>query len=163
NICRSPAEAVFRNVVNKRGLDSKFHIDSAGTIGYQEGNKADSRMRSASKKRGIESWMAAPRGINQLLRRALQNQSSGPSLLSSLRGNHEESSAGLKALALLGVGASGLLSFATIAHADEAEHGLAAPDSPWQHAGIMSSYDHASSVVGIKFTRKFVPLVTPCH
>lgn len=55
NICRSPAaEAVFRNLVSKRGLESKFLIDSAGTIGYHEGNKADSRMRSASKKRGIE-------------------------------------------------------------------------------------------------------------
>ncbi|XP_006659685.1 putative low molecular weight protein-tyrosine-phosphatase slr0328 [Oryza brachyantha] len=55
NICRSPAaEAVFRNLVSKRRLDSKFLIDSAGTIGYHEGNKADSRMRSASKKRGIE-------------------------------------------------------------------------------------------------------------
>ncbi|CAO2190308.1 unnamed protein product [Urochloa humidicola] len=55
NICRSPAaEAVFRNLVSKRGLDSKFLIDSAGTIGYHEGNKADSRMRSASKKQGIE-------------------------------------------------------------------------------------------------------------
>ncbi|CAO2207571.1 unnamed protein product [Urochloa humidicola] len=55
NICRSPAaEAVFRNLVSKRGLNSKFLIDSAGTIGYHEGNKADSRMRSASKKRGIE-------------------------------------------------------------------------------------------------------------
>ncbi|KAM0883332.1 hypothetical protein ACQ4PT_031741 [Festuca glaucescens] len=55
NICRSPAaEAVFRNLVNKRGLDSKFLIDSAGTIGYHEGNKADSRMIATSKKRGIE-------------------------------------------------------------------------------------------------------------
>ncbi|KAG2580670.1 putative low molecular weight protein-tyrosine-phosphatase slr0328 [Panicum virgatum] len=55
NICRSPAaEAVFRNLVSKRGLDSKFQIDSAGTIGYHEGNKADSRMRAASKKRGID-------------------------------------------------------------------------------------------------------------
>ena len=68
----------------------------------------------------------------------------GSSLLSSFRGKHEESSAGLRALALLGVGASGLFSFATIASADEAEHGLAAPDYPWPHAGIMSSYDHAS-------------------
>ncbi|KXG25407.1 hypothetical protein SORBI_3007G171500 [Sorghum bicolor] len=88
--------------------------------------------------------MAAARGINQLLKRTLHNQSAGSSLLSSLRGKHEESSAGLRALALLGVGASGLLSFATIASADEAEHGLAAPDYPWPHAGIMSSYDHAS-------------------
>lgn len=68
----------------------------------------------------------------------------GSSLLSSFRGKHEESSAGLRALALLGVGVSGLFSFATIASADEAEHGLAAPDYPWPHAGIMSSYDHAS-------------------
>ena len=37
NICRSPAaEAVFRNLVSKRGLESKFQIDSAGTIGYHE-------------------------------------------------------------------------------------------------------------------------------
>ncbi|KAJ4802348.1 Low molecular weight protein-tyrosine-phosphatase [Rhynchospora pubera] len=55
NICRSPAaEAVFRNLVEKRGLASKFRIDSAGTIGYHEGDKADPRMRAASKNRGIE-------------------------------------------------------------------------------------------------------------
>lgn len=55
NICRSPAaEAVFRDVVRKRGLESKFWIDSAGTIGYHEGDPADSRMRAASKRRGIE-------------------------------------------------------------------------------------------------------------
>ena len=37
NICRSPAaEAVFRTLISKRGLDSKFLIDSAGTIGYHE-------------------------------------------------------------------------------------------------------------------------------
>uniref|UniRef100_A0A7N0TLV4 acid phosphatase n=1 Tax=Kalanchoe fedtschenkoi TaxID=63787 RepID=A0A7N0TLV4_KALFE len=54
NICRSPAaEGVFRDLVRKRGLDSKFNIDSAGTIGYHEGNPADARMRAASQKRGI--------------------------------------------------------------------------------------------------------------
>ncbi|XP_038900985.1 putative low molecular weight protein-tyrosine-phosphatase slr0328 [Benincasa hispida] len=54
NICRSPAaEGVFRNLVTKKGLDSKFIIDSAGTIGYHEGNEADPRMRAASKRRGI--------------------------------------------------------------------------------------------------------------
>lgn len=37
NICRSPAaEGVFTDIVKKRGLDSKFKIDSAGTIGYHE-------------------------------------------------------------------------------------------------------------------------------
>ncbi|XP_010244046.1 PREDICTED: uncharacterized protein LOC104587953 [Nelumbo nucifera] len=55
NICRSPAaEGVFRDIVKKRGIDSKFNIDSAGTINYHEGNLADPRMRSASKRRGIE-------------------------------------------------------------------------------------------------------------
>ncbi|KAL2899505.1 hypothetical protein RDABS01_024587 [Bienertia sinuspersici] len=55
NICRSPAaEGVFRDLVKKRGLDSKYSIDSAGTIDYHEGNPADSRMRSTAKRRGIE-------------------------------------------------------------------------------------------------------------
>ncbi|XP_022752596.1 uncharacterized protein LOC111301293 isoform X3 [Durio zibethinus] len=55
NICRSPAaEGVFRDIVKKKGLDSKFNIDSAGTINYHEGNLADPRMREASKRRGIE-------------------------------------------------------------------------------------------------------------
>ncbi|KAJ0248269.1 Acid phosphatase [Hirschfeldia incana] len=55
NICRSPAaEGVFRDIVKKRGLDSKFVIDSAGTIDYHEGNMADPRMRSAAKRRGVE-------------------------------------------------------------------------------------------------------------
>ncbi|KAK4396753.1 putative low molecular weight protein-tyrosine-phosphatase [Sesamum angolense] len=55
NICRSPAaEGVFRHLVKQNNLDSKFYIDSAGTINYHEGNQADPRMRAASKKRGIE-------------------------------------------------------------------------------------------------------------
>ncbi|XP_050371025.1 uncharacterized protein LOC126789025 [Argentina anserina] len=54
NICRSPAaEGVFTDLVKKRGLDSKFKIDSAGTINYHEGNQADPRMRAASQRRGI--------------------------------------------------------------------------------------------------------------
>ncbi|CAA0837217.1 Cytochrome c1 1- heme protein- mitochondrial [Striga hermonthica] len=47
-------------------------------------------------------------------------------------------------LALFGAGASGLLSCATFAYADEAEHGLDSPSYPWPHKGILSSYDHAS-------------------
>lgn len=50
----------------------------------------------------------------------------------------------LRAVALLGAGLSGLLSFTTIAAADEAEHGLECPSYPWPHQGILSSYDHAS-------------------
>jgi len=85
-------------------------------------------------------------GISQLLKKAFRLHPSGPFLPSSPRINHEESVGFivLRALSILGVGASGLLSFATIASADEAEHGLEAPSYPWPHAGILSSYDHAS-------------------
>ncbi|XP_030455342.1 uncharacterized protein LOC115676524 isoform X2 [Syzygium oleosum] len=55
NICRSPAaEGVFRDLVKKRGFDSAFNIDSAGTTDYHEGNLADPRMRAAAKRRGVE-------------------------------------------------------------------------------------------------------------
>lgn len=51
----------------------------------------------------------------------------------------------LRALALIGAGVSGFLSFGVIAaSADEAEHGLPPPNYPWPHKGILSSYDHAS-------------------
>ncbi|KAG2307812.1 hypothetical protein Bca52824_027560 [Brassica carinata] len=39
---------------------------------------------------------------------------------------------------------TGLLSFSTVASADEAEHGLECPSYPWPHDGILSSFDHAS-------------------
>lgn len=51
----------------------------------------------------------------------------------------------LRALALVGAGVSGLLGLTSIASAaDEAEHGLACPNYPWPHNGILSSYDHSS-------------------
>lgn len=50
----------------------------------------------------------------------------------------------LRTLALLGAGVSGTLSFASVASADEAEHGLECPNYPWPHKGILSSYDHSS-------------------
>ena len=53
NICRSPtAEGVFRKLVSDAGRDAEFQVDSAGTIGYHVGNKADPRMRSAARDRG---------------------------------------------------------------------------------------------------------------
>jgi len=53
NICRSPAaEGVFRKVVADAGRAHEFEIDSAGTIGYHQGNPADSRMRAAASRRG---------------------------------------------------------------------------------------------------------------
>jgi ubiquinol-cytochrome c reductase cytochrome c1 subunit len=50
----------------------------------------------------------------------------------------------LRAFALFGAGLSGFLSFASVASADEAEHGLECPSYPWPHKGILSSYDHSS-------------------
>ncbi|XP_024031850.1 cytochrome c1-2, heme protein, mitochondrial [Morus notabilis] len=86
--------------------------------------------------------------IHQLLRRKLGSQSTAPPSLSSLISKRDGvDSAGaksLRALALLGVGVSGFLGFATVASADEAEHGLECPNYPWPHEGILSSYDHAS-------------------
>ena len=38
NICRSPmAEAIFRDLVNKEGLQDKIVCDSAGTGGWHSG------------------------------------------------------------------------------------------------------------------------------
>ena len=55
NICRSPtAECLFRNVVQERGLEDKFYIESAGTGGWHAGAQPDQRMRSAAKKAGNE-------------------------------------------------------------------------------------------------------------
>ena len=53
NICRSPsAEAVFRAMVEEKGLQDSITCDSAGTIGFHAGQPADHRMRLAAEKRG---------------------------------------------------------------------------------------------------------------
>lgn len=53
NICRSPTgEGVLQHLVQDRGLEQQIRVDSAGTIGYHEGNQADSRMRDHASKRG---------------------------------------------------------------------------------------------------------------
>ena len=54
NICRSPAaEAIFINLLEKKGLTDSFIVDSAGTGSWHIGKKADSRMRIAAEKRDI--------------------------------------------------------------------------------------------------------------
>ena len=54
NICRSPAaEAIFINLIEKRGLSDDFVVDSAGTGSWHIGKKADSRMRIAAERRDI--------------------------------------------------------------------------------------------------------------
>lgn len=55
NICRSPtAEGVFRKLVFDAGRDAEFEVDSAGTIGYHQGERADPRMRAAATGRGYK-------------------------------------------------------------------------------------------------------------
>ena len=54
NICRSPAaEAIFINLLEKKGVSEDFFVDSAGTGSWHIGKKADSRMRVAAEQRGI--------------------------------------------------------------------------------------------------------------
>ncbi len=53
NICRSPsAEAVMKLFVENANLSDKIECDSAGIIGYHEGESADSRMQKHAKRRG---------------------------------------------------------------------------------------------------------------
>ena len=53
NICRSPtAEAIARAKIAARHLP--LEVDSAGTIGYHEGELPDARARAAGERRGID-------------------------------------------------------------------------------------------------------------
>ncbi|MFT3753573.1 MAG: low molecular weight protein-tyrosine-phosphatase [Paludibacter sp.] len=53
NICRSPmAEGVFRKILDREKAMERFEIDSAGLIGYHQGELPDSRMRFFAAKRG---------------------------------------------------------------------------------------------------------------
>lgn len=55
NICRSPAaETIFREKARRAGLQERFPCDSAGTIDYHAGMRADDRMRFAASQRGYE-------------------------------------------------------------------------------------------------------------
>ncbi|XP_057992096.1 cytochrome c1-2, heme protein, mitochondrial isoform X1 [Hevea brasiliensis] len=98
----------------------------------------------------IFTEMAGGGVIHQLLRRKLQQHSAASSFLSIFASKKVHDDAGtagmnsLRTFALLGAGLSGFLGFATVASADEAEHGLECPSYPWPHKGILSSYDHAS-------------------
>lgn len=54
NICRSPtAEGIFQHLVNERGLQSYFYIDSAGTAAYHSGEPANSKSREVADQHGI--------------------------------------------------------------------------------------------------------------
>ena len=64
NICRSPAaEAIFIDLINKKGLNDGFIVDSAGTGSWHIGKKADARMRIAAERRGL-NILSIARQIN---------------------------------------------------------------------------------------------------
>jgi protein-tyrosine phosphatase len=55
NICRSPAaEGIFLQLLEHRGLQAHFEVDSAGTGSWHVGRRADPRMRAAAERRGID-------------------------------------------------------------------------------------------------------------
>lgn len=55
NICRSPAaEGIMNKMVEEKNLKNKIEIDSAGTIGYHEGEPADARMSRHAARRGYK-------------------------------------------------------------------------------------------------------------
>lgn len=55
NICRSPmGEGMFKSLIEGKGLNNKYLIDSAGTSANHIGEKADSRMRETALQHNIE-------------------------------------------------------------------------------------------------------------
>lgn len=54
NICRSPtAEGLFQHLINDRGLESYFEIDSAGTSAYHIGESANSKSQRTANEHGV--------------------------------------------------------------------------------------------------------------
>ena len=53
NICRSSAaEEIMRTYLKRAGMEHEVEVDSAGLIGYHQGEQADSRMRAHAARRG---------------------------------------------------------------------------------------------------------------
>lgn len=55
NICRSPAaEGIMQHLVESRGMQNDYLLDSAGTYGGHAGELPDNRMRIHARRRGYE-------------------------------------------------------------------------------------------------------------
>jgi len=55
NICRSPAaEGIFQHLLEANGLGNKVSCDSAGTVGYHEGEGAYPKMKKVALHRGYD-------------------------------------------------------------------------------------------------------------
>ncbi len=67
NICRSPtAEGVFRKIIEDNNCENKFEIDSAGIIGYHEGEPPDPRTQTAASRRGYDLSTIRSRPVETL-------------------------------------------------------------------------------------------------
>ncbi len=54
NIIRSPlAENIFLQLAEKKGVEDKYEVDSAGTIAYHAGERPDHRMCEVAAERGL--------------------------------------------------------------------------------------------------------------
>jgi protein-tyrosine phosphatase len=66
NICRSPmAEAIFRDLVKKEGLEDKFFIDSAGTGNWHAGEPPHEGTRKMLTEKGISYEGQKARQVKQ--------------------------------------------------------------------------------------------------
>ncbi|MCY4275077.1 MAG: low molecular weight phosphotyrosine protein phosphatase [Gammaproteobacteria bacterium] len=55
NICRSPsAEGIFRKIVQAKGFEDAFEIDSAGTGDWHIGHTPDQRAQQAASRRDVD-------------------------------------------------------------------------------------------------------------
>ena len=64
NICRSPsAEGVMKHLIKEQNLENEIFVDSAGTIAYHTGDKADERMIKHALKRGYDLTSIARRFV----------------------------------------------------------------------------------------------------
>ena len=65
NICRSPtAEGVFRALVENEGLADTFHIDSAGTSGWHQGDLPDPRSMKEALRHGVDLSTQRSRAVD---------------------------------------------------------------------------------------------------
>ncbi|MEJ2412558.1 MAG: low molecular weight phosphotyrosine protein phosphatase [Anaerolineales bacterium] len=99
NIIRSPlAENLFRRILQQRGVEEKYQLDSAGTSAYHVGEQPDRRMRQTARERGFQYDGRARQfqkdeldrfdliiAMDQANRRILENWTSAESQLKKIR------------------------------------------------------------------------------
>lgn len=66
NICRSPtAEGVMQHQLQQRGLDTRFHLDSAGVASHHIGQPPDPRTVEEARAHGVDLTNLRARNVTQ--------------------------------------------------------------------------------------------------